>query len=72
MGLKTGGGLGAVKVRVEGTWRHREACVETKRSREGGVSVRCSYKKMDRFAPAWIVIVVISVGVFLSFARDLI
>ena len=27
LGLKIGGGLDAVKVRAEGTWRHREACV---------------------------------------------
>jgi len=49
-GLKTGGRLGVVKVRAEGTWRHREACVEAKRSREGGVSVCGLYKKMDEFA----------------------
>ena len=30
MDLKIGGGLGAVKVRAEGTWLHREACVEMK------------------------------------------
>jgi hypothetical protein len=28
--LKTRGGLGAVKVRAEGNWRHREVCVEAK------------------------------------------
>ena len=39
LGLKTRGGLGAVKVWTEGTWRHREACVEAKQNREGGVSV---------------------------------
>ena len=61
LGLKTGDGLGAVKVRAEGTWHHREACVETKRSREGDVSIQCSYKKLDDFAPAWAVIVVNSV-----------
>ena len=53
LGLKTGGGLGAAKVRAEDTSRHREACVEVKRSREGGVSVRCLYKKMDEIAPVW-------------------
>ena len=42
--LKTGGGLGAAKVRAEDTWRHREACVEAKQSRECGVSIRCFYK----------------------------
>ena len=62
--LKTGGGLGTVKVRAEGTWRHREACVETKRNREGGVPVRCFYKNLDHLAPAWIVIVVNSLGTF--------
>jgi hypothetical protein len=58
LGLKTGGGFGAVKVRAEGTWCHSEACVETKRSHEGGVSVRGSYKKMDEIAPAWACIVI--------------
>ena len=52
LGLKTGGGLGAVKVRMEGMWRHCKACVEAKRSREGGVSVRGFYKRLDKFAPA--------------------
>ena len=64
LGLKTGDGLGAVKIRAEGTWRHREACVEAKRSREGDVSVRGSSKKMDEFAPAWAVIIINSVWVF--------
>ena len=58
LGLKTEGRLGAVKVRAEGTWRHSEACIETKRSREGGVSVCGSYKKMDEIAPAWACIVI--------------
>lgn len=52
LGLKTRGRLGAVKVRAQGIWRHREACVEPKQRREGGVSVRGSYKKIDDFAPA--------------------
>ena len=65
--LKTVGGLDVVKIRAEGTWCHREVCIETKRSREGSVSVRCSYKRMDYFTPTWVVIVVISVGVFSSF-----
>jgi hypothetical protein len=64
LSFKTGGGLGAVKVRAEGTWRHHEACVKTKRSREGGVSVRGSYKKLNDFASAWAVIVINSAGVF--------
>ena len=71
LGLKTGGELGAVKVRAEGTWRHREACIEAKRSREGGVSVRCFCKKFDEFAPVGAVIVINSVGVFLSSGEDL-
>ena len=69
-GLKNGVGLGAAKVRAEVTWRHREACVEVKRSREGDVSIQCSYKKLDDFAPAWAVIVVNSVWVFLVFRQD--
>jgi len=48
LGLKTGDGLGAAKVRAEDTSRHREACVEVKRSREGGVPVRCSYKRWTK------------------------
>ena len=68
LGLKIGDGLGVVKVQVEGTWRYRKACVETERSREGGVFVRGFYKNLDRFALAWVCIVVNSVGVFLSFA----
>ena len=71
LSLETRGGLGAVKVRAEGMWRHREACVEAKRSREGGVSVRGSSKKIDEFAVAWAVIVNNSVRVFLSSEGDL-
>ena len=71
LGLKTGGELGAVKVRAEGTWRHREACVEAKRSCEDRVSVRGSYKKMDKFAPAWAVIVNNNIVIFLSSEGDL-
>ena len=56
---------------AKGTWRHREACVEAKQSCECGVSVRCSNKNMDHFAPAWVVTVVISVWVFYSFVKDL-
>ena len=50
LGLKTRDGLSAVMVWAEGTWRHHETCVEAKRSREGGVSVRCLHKKLDEFA----------------------
>ena len=57
LGLKTVDRLGTVKVWVEGTWRHREACVEAKRSREGGVYVRCSSKKLDSFTPRGICVV---------------
>ena len=62
--LKIGGGLGAFKVRADGTWRRRETCVEVKRSREDGVSVYCSYKNMDEFAPAQAYIVFNRVGTF--------
>ena len=55
---------------MEGMWCHYEACIEVKKSDEGGVSIRCFYKKMDHFVPIWAYIVVISVGVFPSFARD--
>ena len=50
LGLKTGDRLGAVMVQAEGMWRHREACVKTKRDREGARSVRCSEWKMDENA----------------------
>ena len=43
---------------MEGTWRHHEACVEAKRSREGGVSVRELQKKMDHYAPEWVISVI--------------
>jgi len=48
--LEIGGGLGAFMVWADGMWCHREACIEAKRSREGGVSVHCSYEKIDKFA----------------------
>ena len=35
----------------EDTWRHREACVEAKRSCEGGMSVRWPDKMLDGFTP---------------------
>ena len=40
-GRKTRGGLGAVKVRAEGTRRHLQTCFEAKGSRRGAVPVRC-------------------------------
>ena len=52
LGLKTEGRFGAVKVRAKATWRHREACVEAKRSHDGDVFVWCLYKKLDEFVPA--------------------
>ena len=36
---------------MEGMWCHYEACIEAKKSHEGGVSIRCFYKKMDHFCP---------------------
>ena len=71
LGLKTGGGLGAVKIWAEGMWRHRKACIEAKRSREDGVSVCGSYKKLDDFTPAWAVIVNNNIVIFLSSEGDL-
>ena len=56
LGLKTGCGLGAVKIRAESTRHHLRACFEAKRSRRGAVPVRCVYKNMDCIAPAWVVI----------------
>ena len=49
---------------AEGTWHHHEVCLEVKQSREGGVSVRCSDKKIDHFALAWACIVVNRLEVF--------
>jgi len=60
-----------VEVRAESTWRHREACVQTKRNCEGGVAVRGFYKNLVRFAPVWVGIVVNSVVVFSSFVGTL-
>jgi hypothetical protein len=56
---------------VEDTGRHREACVEAKQSREGGVSVLWLYQKLDYFALAWACIVVIRVEIFSSFVRTI-
>ena len=61
-GRKTEGGLGAVKVRAEGTRPHLRACFEAKRSQRGAVPVQCFYKNLDHFAPAWVVILEISIG----------
>ena len=33
------------------TWRHHEACVEAKQSREELMFVRCTHLKVDYFAP---------------------
>ena len=38
-GRKTGGGLGAVKVSAEVTWRHLRVCFEAKENRRGAASV---------------------------------
>jgi len=57
-GRKIGGGLGAVKVRAEGTRHHLRACFEAKGSRRGAVSVRCVYQNMDCIAPVWVVTLV--------------
>ena len=35
------------------------------------MSVQCFYKMLDEFAPMWAVIIINSVGVFLSFEGDL-
>ena len=37
--------------RMDDTWRHREACVEAKRRREGGVGVGSNFKCSDEIAP---------------------
>ena len=51
-GRKIGGGLGAVKVRAEGTRHHLRASFEAKGSRREDVPVRCVYKNLDSSAPA--------------------
>ena len=71
LGLKTGGGLDAIKVQAKGTWLHREASVEVKRSHEGGVFIRCLYKKKDKFAPTWAGVIFNNVGIYLFFERGL-
>jgi len=49
LSLKTKGGLGAILVRAKDTWRHLEAYVEARRSRKGGLSVRCIFLKYGWF-----------------------
>ena len=61
---KTGGDGGS-----EDAWRHREACVEAKQSREDAGSVRCTRKNLDCFAPARVCIVVVVLGAFWSFGQ---
>jgi hypothetical protein len=56
---------------IEGMWLHREACVEVKESHEGGVSVRCSDKKLDDFTPKRYLGCVFNVRAFWSFVRRL-
>ena len=51
LSLKTKGGLGAILVRAKDTWRHLEAYVEPRRSREGGLSVRYIFLKYGWFYP---------------------
>ena len=51
LGLKNGGAFSAA-----GLLRWMAHGVIAKQSREGGVSVQCPYKKLDHFAPAWVVI----------------
>ena len=57
---------------AEGTRRHHEVCVEVKRSREGGVSVRGSRKKLDGFTPKGYLDCVLHVKVFWYFGQMLI
>lgn len=38
-------------MKVGDTWRHRLACIQLKRSREGGMVVGSTYKDVDGFAP---------------------
>ena len=40
---------------AEGTWHHREAFIEAKRTREDSVSIRCSSKKLDENAPEHVI-----------------
>ena len=56
---------------AEGTWHHREACVEVKQSREDGVSVRWSDKKLDGFTPRGYLGCVLHLRAFWSFAKCL-
>ena len=52
-------------------WRHREACVEAKWSREAGVSVQDFDKKLDSFTPEGYLGCMLNVRVFWSFAECL-
>ena len=58
------GGIQAVgsfgRIDEDGTWRHHGACVEAKRSGEGGVGVRSTYGDLDENAPP--------MGLYLNFS----
>ena len=55
-GIQAAGSFG----RMDDTWRHREACIEAKRSQEGGMGVRCIFLDLVQNAPAWACIVSVS------------
>ena len=64
LGLKTGGASGR-------WWLWRARGVEAKQSREGGVSIRGSNKKLDSFTPRGYLGCVLHVRVFWSFGQRL-
>ena len=58
---------------MEDMWRYRETCVETKRSREGDVSVRCSKKKkLDEITPRHVIGVVVEYEFFSLLCRGVV
>ena len=54
---------------MEGIWFHHEACIESKQSCEGNVSIQRSDKKLDNFIPKGHLCYVLHVRVFWSFVR---
>lgn len=62
-GLKTEGRLGTVKVLAEGTWHLLRAYFETKGNLEEVVLVRCFLNHLNKNAPAWDCILILTLGV---------
>lgn len=56
--------------KMKGTWRHREAYIKAKKSRESGISVWYSYKILNYFTPKGILRVCIVFRSYIYRARE--